>query len=607
MIIHNPILTGSFTVNGTDVSSITSSAASLTAINSYTASQNILNGTYTLTSSFAAQTASFTAFTASVNSFTASQLVLNGTYATTGSNTFAGIQTVNSNLVVTGSITAQTLVVQTVTSSVVYSSGSNVFGNDIANTQVFTGSMSLTGSLTVVTTGTEFQVTSTGVRIGNVIGDAHNITGSVGISGSATFVSTVTATGFEVGNGQFYRARRTSSNLLTDMIGIPNGTDDVRVLTTGAFNVINGALSTMFGIASNGAATFSSTVTSKGLVVVGASGGYTTGDNTYINLGGSASPDTFGAINAPFGDVMKFNSYHGYQFKTSNSTASPVTMFSIGINGAATFSATTTFNSTVGIGTSSPLGPLEVRAANRLVSNDGILQINTTNSQAADLGGSLSFGGRWDVGATPTEWAQISGRKENSNTNEYGGYLSFATRPHGGVNTERIRITSAGVVSINSSGGEANAGLDRFTMGYFVSNYGWMQTWASTPLYLNRLGNNVSAFGSAGFGLITTTSSDVRIKKNIVSIESALDKVNALRGVYFEFDKNNELEVSVPHGKTRVGLIAQEVETIIPEAVIDGDNDGTPKSVDYTGLVGVLVKAIQELKAEFDAYKATHP
>jgi hypothetical protein len=150
MIIHNPILTGSFTVNGTDVASITSSAASITAINSYTASQNILNGTY----------------------------------ATTSSNTFKNPQTINSNLIVTGSITAQTLVVQTVSSSVVYSSGSNVFGNNIANTQVFTGSMNLTGSLTVITTGTEFQVTSTGVRIGNISTDTHPITGSVYITGS---------------------------------------------------------------------------------------------------------------------------------------------------------------------------------------------------------------------------------------------------------------------------------------------------------------------------------------------------------------------------------------------------------------------------------------
>jgi hypothetical protein len=112
MIIHNPILTGSFTVNGTDVSSITSSAANLTSLNAYTASQNILNGTY----------------------------------ATTGSNTFAGIQTVNSNLVVTGSITAQTLVVQTITSSVDFVTGSTRFGSIAANTHVFTGSMSVSGS-----------------------------------------------------------------------------------------------------------------------------------------------------------------------------------------------------------------------------------------------------------------------------------------------------------------------------------------------------------------------------------------------------------------------------------------------------------------------------
>jgi hypothetical protein len=94
---------------------------------------------FTLTSSFAAQTASFTAFTASQN-------ILNGTYATTGSNTFKNPQTINSNLTVTGSITAATLVVQTITSSIVYSSGSNVFGNASSNTQTFTGSLSVSGS-----------------------------------------------------------------------------------------------------------------------------------------------------------------------------------------------------------------------------------------------------------------------------------------------------------------------------------------------------------------------------------------------------------------------------------------------------------------------------
>ena len=167
-------------ITGSD--SLTISGNTLVGTASYALNADTLDGldstVFTLTSSFAAQTASFTAFTSS-------QLILNGTYATTGSNTFAGIQTVNSNLVVTGSITAQTLVVQTITSSVDFVTGSTRFGSSLStSTHQFTGSVSITGSLAVVTNGTEFQVTSTGVRIGNVSTDAHPITGSVNISGS---------------------------------------------------------------------------------------------------------------------------------------------------------------------------------------------------------------------------------------------------------------------------------------------------------------------------------------------------------------------------------------------------------------------------------------
>ena len=50
---------------------------------------------------------------------------------------------------VAGTLTAQTLVVQTISSSIIYSSGSNTFGNSLANNQIFTGSVSITGSLTI--------------------------------------------------------------------------------------------------------------------------------------------------------------------------------------------------------------------------------------------------------------------------------------------------------------------------------------------------------------------------------------------------------------------------------------------------------------------------
>jgi hypothetical protein len=71
-----------------------------------------------------------------------------GIFATTGSNQFNGSQAITGSLTVIGQVVAQTLNVQQVTSSIVYSSGSNVFGNTLGNTQQFTGSVSVTGSLT---------------------------------------------------------------------------------------------------------------------------------------------------------------------------------------------------------------------------------------------------------------------------------------------------------------------------------------------------------------------------------------------------------------------------------------------------------------------------
>ncbi len=86
-----------------------------------------------------------------------------------------------------------------------------------------------------------------------------------------------------------------------------------------------------------------------------------------------------------------------------------------------------------------------------------------------------------------------------------------------------------------------------------------------------------------------TAFSDERLKSNIRTIDSALDKVTAMRGVYFDKD-----------GRAGVGVIAQEVEAVIPEVV---NESGEYKSVAYGNLVGVLIEAIKELKAEIEELK----
>jgi hypothetical protein len=82
------------------------------------------------------------------------------------------------------------LVVQTITSSVDFVTGSTRFGSSLStSTHQFTGSVSVTGSLAVVTTGTEFQVTNTGVNFGNTLTDSHIISGSLTVNPGGLFVS----------------------------------------------------------------------------------------------------------------------------------------------------------------------------------------------------------------------------------------------------------------------------------------------------------------------------------------------------------------------------------------------------------------------------------
>ena len=96
-----------------------------------------------------------------------------------------------------------------------------------------------------------------------------------------------------------------------------------------------------------------------------------------------------------------------------------------------------------------------------------------------------------------------------------------------------------------------------------------------------------------GFRNITATNditafSDERLKSDIETIDKALDKVMNMRGVSF-----------IKQAEKKIGVIAQEVEKVLPEVVSDGEY----KSVAYGNMVGVLIEAIKELKSELDNHK----
>mgnify|MGYP000615107797 CR=1 FL=1 len=181
MILNSPYITGSLTVTGN-----ATIAGNITVTGSLSGTATTSSFALTLQGTGSVGFATTGAFSATSGSASSRLTQIEQVYATTGSNSFRATQSITGSLTVTGQIIAQTLNVQQVTSSIVFSSGSNTFGCDLNSRQTFTGSVLMTGSLIVNTTGPELQVNNNGVIIGNLLTDNHSITGSLRITGSTT-------------------------------------------------------------------------------------------------------------------------------------------------------------------------------------------------------------------------------------------------------------------------------------------------------------------------------------------------------------------------------------------------------------------------------------
>jgi len=109
---------------------------------------------------------------------------------------------------------------------------------------------------------------------------------------------------------------------------------------------------------------------------------------------------------------------------------------------------------------------------------------------------------------------------------------------------------------------------------------------------------NLSSSGNSLSGSFTATGnitaySDERLKENVETIEGALDKVSQMRGVTYNYKS------ALNDGQRGTGVIAQEMQQVMPEVVEEGEY----LSVAYGNIVGVLIEAVKELKAELDKCK----
>ena len=119
-----------------------------------------------------------------------------------------------------------------------------------------------------------------------------------------------------------------------------------------------------------------------------------------------------------------------------------------------------------------------------------------------------------------------------------------------------------------------------------------------TVYYLNAnaTGTSLNVAGAIVAAGNVTAYSDIKFKENIKVIPDAVEKVKAMRGVTYT---RNDLE---DREDRHTGVIAQEVEQVLPEAVREGFNG---KTVAYGNMVGLLIEAIKEQQKQIDELKAT--
>ena len=136
-------------------------------------------------------------------------------------------------------------------------------------------------------------------------------------------------------------------------------------------------------------------------------------------------------------------------------------------------------------------------------------------------------------------------------------------------------------------------------------------TFENNKVSFTNGGLGVGTSGSTTVGLIRATndivafySSDKRLKENIKRIPNALKKLAKLNGVEFDWKPTTEEEKRFVHANEGhdIGVIAQEIEKVLPETVETRKKSGY-KAVKYEKIVPLLIEAIKELKQEVDELK----
>ena len=321
-------------------------------------------------------------------------------------------------------------------------------------------------------------------------------------------------------------------------------------------------------------------------------------NSSFVRTGTSAYGGYFATI--PTADVLVLSNVRNPvtgTFSNINKACSQMSLWGESGNGYITFSTSPTNNGApverlritsggnVGIGTSSPAYPLEITKSSGDVYLNILRASKSTGQVALRLAG----------GTGGTNWVIY----QDGNADD----LQFF-----GNGAERMRITSGGDVLVGTTSDTfyngSNAGIGLFGANTFIA----ASRSSATCAFFNRFtttgdivqiryaGSNVGSISYNGINTLYNATSDYRLKEDLKDY-NGLDIINQLKTYNFKWKEA---------GIRDYGMMAHELQEILPNYVngqrdaIDEDGKIKPQGVDYSKIVPILVKAIQELHAKLN-------
>lgn len=277
--------------------------------------------------------------------------------------------------------------------------------------------------------------------------------------------------------------------------------------------------------------------------------------NLFVNTNGAkvaiiSNSDTSGGKMAEFNADSSVELYHDGSLKLATASAGIQTTGTVNVNGAYTL-------------------PTSDGSANQVLTTDGSGAVTFATPTTGDItsvtaGNGLSGGGTsGDVSLAVSPGTGI----------DVGANVSVDVSDFLSNGSNNRVVTATGADAMN---GEANMTFDGSTL---------VITGAITAT------GDVTAF----------QSSDKTLKENITNIENSLDKVSKINGVYYNWTKEAQDKHDHFGKEKEVGVIAQDVEKVLPEIVATRD-DGT-KAVKYERLCALLIESVKELKKEIELLK----